>query len=95
MGVFIAFCHSETEKTDYTYSRLSKFRHKEIIPGFLIRPNLSRSSISSRRSSSSDNFLTNQSSFSDTYSYDFKINSSTDGEINNESKVSSKTNAGN
>lgn len=33
---------SETEKTDYTYSDLSKFRDREIIPGFRLRPNLSR-----------------------------------------------------
>lgn len=43
---------NETEKTDYTYSRLSKYRHKEIIPGFPIRPNLSRSPINRSTSSS-------------------------------------------
>lgn len=53
---FLFFC-SETEKTDYTYSRLSKYRHKEIIPGFPIRPNLSRSPIyRSTNTSKSYNF---------------------------------------
>ncbi|KAK6643353.1 hypothetical protein RUM43_004858 [Polyplax serrata] len=65
---------SETEKTDYTYSRLSKFRNREIIPGFLARPNLSRSSISSSRKSSLSSLPSNQSSFNESYlSYEFNV----------------------
>jgi hypothetical protein len=46
--VFLLYCCSKFPKTDYTYSRVSPHR-KELAPGVIVMPNMSRRSLNTMR----------------------------------------------
>lgn len=56
---FLLYCCSKFPKTDYTYSRVSPHR-KELAPGVIPMPNMSRRSLSTvRQHGSSENKISN------------------------------------